>query len=341
MNRKNIISSAAGAITIAFLAFGQDVIADPKLISAKMLSELQIDIVYSAAAEAVSLQSTTISAEIEARVIDIRAQTADEVPADSTLVRLDCRDYELQLKQAQAEANAARAQLKLAQQRLNRTTTLIDRKHVSQDVLDQQQTELDAARANVESREVLTEQAITKRSRCSIKSPFRAAVTKLHVGIGEFVRSGTPLLDIEDLDHVEVSSRVLPVEVASLLAAPRVFLEFSGTRLELAVDRVSPIVDRTTRTHEVRLRFKSLAAPVGASGRVTWTERNPGLPADLLVQRDGKLGIFVVEDQNARFLHLANAVEGRPAAMDVSPETLVVTSGRHNLQSGDRIELEQ
>lgn len=341
MNRKNIFSSTVEAITIAFLAISQDVIADSKLIGAKSLSELQIDIVYSAAAEAVSLQSTTISAEIEARVVDIQAQTADEVPADSTLVHLDCRDYELQLQQARAEANAARAQLKLAQQRLNRTTALIDRKHVSQDVLDQQQTELDAAQANVESKAVRTEQAITKLSRCSIKSPFRAAVTEIHVGIGEFVRSGTPLLDIEDLDHVEVSARVLPVEVASLLAAPNIFLEFSGLRFELAVDRISPIVDRTTRTHEVRLRFKSLAAPVGASGRVTWKERKPGLPADLLVQRDGKLGIFVLEGQSARFLHLENAVEGRPAAMDVSPETLIVTSGRHNLQSGDRIELEQ
>lgn len=314
---------------------------ESKLVDARALSELQIPIVYSAAAEAVSLQSTTISSEIEARVLDVLAQTADEVPGGAVLVHLDCRDYQLRLKQEQAQADAAQAQLTLARQRLDRSTALIDRKHISQDLLDQQKTELDAAQSTVKSSQVKIEQAETDLSRCSIRSPFRAAVTRLHVGVGEFVRGGTPLLDIEDLDHVEVSTRILPVEVESLLAAPDITLEFSGTRFSLKIDRVSPVVDRTTRTHEVRLRFQSQAAPVGASGRITWTEEKPGLPSDLIVQREGKLGVFVVEGRTARFLPLADAVEGRPAAIQAHPDTLIVTRGRHNLRSGDAVELEQ
>lgn len=337
-NTPGLYAIAGAAV---FLAVAQHASADSKLVNAQRLSRLQVPIVYSAAAEAVSLQSTTISSEIEARVIDIRAQIADEVPSESILVHLDCRDYELRLRQEQAEANAAGAQLTLARQRLSRSQALIDRKHVSQDVLDQQKTELEAAQANVEARQVRMEQAQTDLSRCSIRSPFRAAVTRLYVGIGEFVRGGTPLLDIEDLDHVEVSSRVLPTEVPSLLAATGIALEFSGDRFDLELDRVSPVVDKTTRTHEVRLRFRSRIAPVGASGRITWTEQHPGLPADLLVERGGKLGVFVIEGQSARFLHLPEAVEGRPAPVSAPADTLVVTSGRHNLRSGDRIELEQ
>lgn len=333
-----ILAAAGALLSLSFSALAAD---ESKLVNARALSELQIPIVYSAAAEAVSLQSTTISSEIEARVLDILAQAADEVREESVLVHLDCRDYQLRLKQEQAETDAARAQLTLARQRLNRSAALIDRKHVSQDVLDQQKTELDAAQANLESRQVRVEQAQTDMSRCTIRSPFRAAVTRLYVGIGEFVRSGTPLLDIEDLDHIEVTARVLPVEVASLLAAPGISLEFSGDRFELELDRVSPIVDKTTRTHEVRLRFRSRAAPIGASGRITWTEQNPGLPADLLVEREGKLGVFVIEGPTARFLHLEGAVEGRPVAIDVAPDTLIVTSGRHNLRPGDSVELEQ
>lgn len=325
----------------ALLAAGGIPADGPKLVKAERLQDLQISIVYSAAAEVVSFQSTTISSEIEARVIGIPARTAAEAAANSILVRLDCRDYELRLRQERAGLGAAQAQVTLARQRLDRSTTLIDRKHVSQDLLDQQRTELDAAQANLESNRVRVEHAETELGRCQIRSPFRAAVTRLHVGVGEFVRSGTPLLDIEDLDHVEVSSRVLPSEVGSLEAAPDVVLEFSGQRFALEVDRVSPIVDRTTRTHEVRLRFSARAAPVGASGRITWTEQHPGLPADLLVQREGKLGVFVVEDMKAGFVHLTDAVEGRPTAVDMPPGTLIVTSGRHNLLSGDSVELEQ
>ena len=129
-------------------------------------------------------------------------------------------------------------------------------------------------------------------------------------------------------------------EVSSLLAAGDVSLEFSAQSYALRIDRISPIVDRTTRTHEVRLGFADRAAPVGASGRITWTERNPGLPADLLVQREGKLGVFVVEGSTARFVDLPGAVEGRPAAVALAPDTLIVTSGRHNLRPGDSITLE-
>ena len=337
---KSLLAALVAASIFPILASSPLSAAESKLVDARILSELQIPIIYSAAAEAVSLQSTTISSEIEARVLDILAQTADEAPGGAVLVHLDCRDYQLRLKQEQAQADAALAQLTLARQRLDRSTALIDRKHISQDLLDQQKTELDAAQSTVESRQVRIEQAETDLSRCSIKSPFRAAVTRLHVGVGEFVRSGTPLLDIEDLDHVEVSTRILPVEVESLLAAPDIALEFSGSRFSLQIDRVSPVVDRITRTHEVRLRFKFQTAPVGASGRITWTEKKPGLPSDLIVQREGKLGVFVIEDRTARFLPLADAVEGRPAAIQAPPDTMIVTRGRHNLRSGDAVELE-
>lgn len=314
--------------------------AETKRVNAKTLGELQIPIIFSAPAETVSLHQTTISSEIEARVIDVQARTADEVTADTMLVKLDCRDYDLHLRRAEAELSAADAQLKLAHQRLQRTMPLIDRKHVSQDVLDQRQAELDAAQANVESRQVQVDQARTDQSRCVIKSPFRAAVIRLHIGSGEFVRVGTPLLDIEDLNRVEVSSQVVPSDVPSLRQATELYLDFSEERYALKVNRISPVIDNTTRTQEVRLGFTAQSAAVGASGRLTWTEQHPGIPSYLLVQRDGGLGVFVVQNDRAEFLPLPHAVEGRPAVIKSPADTLIVTDGRHNLQSGDGVLLQ-
>ena len=139
------------------------------------------------------------------------------------------------------------------------------------------------------------DQAETQVSRCEIRSPFRAAVIQRHVGLGEFARTGTVLLDIEDLDRVEVSAQVVPSDVPSLADTPDIFLDYSGQRFGLSLGRISPVIDRTTRTQEVRLTFSSHSAPVGASGRLVWTEVHPGIPGHLLVERNGRLGVFLVE----------------------------------------------
>ena len=314
--------------------------ADNKLIDVQPLSELQIPIVYSAPAETVSLQQTRISAEIDARIIAMPARRADQIAADAILAELDCRDYQLSLKRAHADLKAARAQLKLAEQRLQRTSSLGERKLASQDLLDQRQTELEAASATVESWLIQVEQAETEVSRCVIRSPFRAAVVERHAGVGEFARTGTPLFDLQDLDRVEVSAQIVPNEIASLAEAPEIFLEFLGRKHVVEVNRISPVIDTMTRTQEVRLAFTATPAPVGASGRLAWIEHNPALPAHLLVQRDGKLGIFTVEQTEAKFLALPGAVEGRPVAVKLPADTRIVTNGRHNLQSGDQVKLD-
>lgn len=326
--------------SLAGLLVQATAIADPKLINAETLSALQIPIVFSAPAETVSLQRTRISSEIEARVMDMPARTADIIEAGTTLVKLDCRDYELTLRRTEAEFKAAQAQLQLAKQRLDRTIPLIDRKHISQDLVDQRNSEVDAAGAMLESRQAQIDQARANVSRCVIKSPFRAAVIARHAGIGEFARTGTVLLDIQDLDRVEVSAQVVPTDVPSLTHTPEVFLEFSGKRFPLVVSRVNPVIEEATRTQEARLVFANESAPVGASGRLIWTDTHPGLPADLLVQRGGKLGVFTVENNSAKFLPLKNAVEGRPAVVEISGDTLIVTIGRHNLSTGDAVKLE-
>jgi hypothetical protein len=94
------------------------------------------------------------------------------------------------------------------------------------------------------------------------------------------------------------------------------------------------------RTQEVRLEFVSSKALVGVAGELIWKNQQPHVPPEVLVQREGRLGIFVVtKDKKAKFIVLENAAEGRPTYVDLPLDTMVVTRGRFQLHDGDRVSI--
>ena len=57
------------------------------------------------------------------------------------------------------------------------------------------------------------------------------------------------------------------------------------------------------------------------------------------MQRGDALGLFVVADGHARFAALPAAQAGRPSAVALPDDALVVTEGQYGLNDGDSVEL--
>jgi hypothetical protein len=87
----------------------------------------------------------------------------------------------------------------------------------------------------------------------------------------------------------------------------------------------------------MRFAFVGPGAPPGASGRVRWRSAVPHLPADLLVRRDGRLGVFLVNDAAAHFHPLPGALAGQPARSDLGAEARVIVAGRQRLRDGQAV----
>ncbi|WP_455216774.1 hypothetical protein, partial [Kaarinaea lacus] len=95
--------------------------------------------------------------------------------------------------------------------------------------------------------------------------------------------------------------------------------------------------DSKSRTREARLLFTENPALPGSAGELVWEQPSASLPADLLVKRNGKLGVFVLNDGQAKFVPLAGAEAGRPAIVNLAPATEIITQGRFRLQDGDSV----
>jgi len=303
------------------------------------LSGLVIHPERSAPASVESVNNADLSAEISARVQAIPVRVGDVVDAGEILVELDCRDFESRLAAQQATLIQLQSQQTLAASQLGRARDLKRERNISEEEVDRRNTELAALDAQIKAQSEAIRQAELNVERCTLRAPFRAAVTARLTNVGTLANPGSPLVRLAQLDELEVSARVRPDEAAEGAEADRLEFLYLGRRYPLEVRRILPVVDPVTRTVEIRLELMGEAAPSGASGRIIWRSGGSYLPPELPVRRGGELGIFVLSDGKAAFHRLEGALEGQPARVELPGDSQIIVEGRQRLQDGDAVRI--
>lgn len=290
-----------------------------------------------APATVVSLNESRIAAEVTAVIAAMDAEVGQVVAKGAVLARLDARDHELALDRARAADESARARLALAEAQLQRARELKERNFISQDALNQRETEAAVVAADARSARAALDTARRNLDKCTIRAPYRAIVRSRHGQVGELAAAGTALYTLVDADRLEVSAQV-PVKDAGQLAQAKeiAFLGQDG-KYPLGLLRVSPAIERAARTREARLRFAGAAAPPGAEGRIQWRDPATHIPPEYLVRRGANLGVFLLEGGKARFVVLPEAQEGRPAPITLALDARVFADGRNTLNDGQAI----
>lgn len=298
---------------------------------AQTLGEIAIFPERTAAAQVLSLNESTLSAEITARIEHIVAEPGQTVASGALLAQLECSDYVLAGERAAAALKASEAQAKVAELQLSRSQQLAEQKFISAAGLDTQAAQTAIARADVAVNRSNLKTAQNTQKKCAIRAPFPAVIVERIAHEGEVVAPGTPLIAIRDLSRIEVRADVQEKD-RSLQAAKEILFRDNRGDYPLRLIRLSPALHQSTRLLEARLRFADKPAASGSSGRLLWRTPQPHLSPEIIVRRDGQLGIFVVEQNKPRFLPLPDAEEGRPvAAPDLPAETRIVTRGQQAL----------
>ncbi|MET0086771.1 MAG: efflux RND transporter periplasmic adaptor subunit [Sedimenticola sp.] len=286
---------------------------------------------FSAPATTLSLNDSRISAETSGRIDRIAVQMGEEVPAGALLATLDCRDNILRRRQAEASLESARSRVALARKQLLRTQSLRKERNISEELYNQREADLSTSRADLQAQSAALDKARLDEARCSIKAPFGGLIMKRLASEGEWINPGQPLVQLLDNRRLEVSAQLPLDRVDSLASAPGITIETNHSSHPLLLRRVVPAVGSRGRNREVRLTFTDTTALPGSTGRLKWTSATPYLPADIPVRRDGRLGLFLLEQDMARFHVLEGALEGQPARVDLPAESLLIIEGRQSL----------
>lgn len=289
-----------------------------------------------APASVVPRNETRLAAEVAGRVLRWTADTGAAVRRGALLVELDASDHKLAVDRARAAVQASQARLALARQQMQRARELVEQGFFSREALNARETEAQLAQTDLASQQAQLAGAELALRKTRIVAPFDASVKERLAQAGEFVAAGTALYVLTQTGSPEVSAQVALADVAGVRASERVEFVGSEGTVPLKLLRVASTVTAPARTVEVRLAPRQPVV-IGSAGQLRWSDHRPHVPASLLVQRERRLGVFVVENGKARFVPLAQAQEGRAAPADLPANALVVVAGHAALRDGQPV----
>ncbi len=280
-----------------------------------------------------SNESVVLRPEVPGRIKTILFREGTAVKRGAVLVELDAAVQRAELQQA-------RAGLALAESNFRRTEDLFGRRFVSQSARDEAASRLEVARAALEL-------ADARIRRMSLSAPFDGVLGIRRVSVGDFVKDGDPLVNLEDISVLKVDFR-LP---ETLLPRVRVgqTLEVSsdslpGQRFAARVDAIDPLIDAQGRAVVIRASLDNPEARLrpGMFARVRLIlEERPEVavvPEEALVPAPGDVQfVYRVVDGKAQRVNIRTGLR-REAQVEVveglAPGDVVVTAGQAKLREG-------
>ncbi len=286
-----------------------------------------------------SRQGVMLRPEVSGRVAAIGFADGQRVRRGQLLVQLDDTLQQAQLKQAQAQASIARTNLQ-------RNRDLVAQNFVSQSAVDQSAAALEVAEAQV----ALSQAQI---ARMRIVAPFDGIAGIRNINLGDYVKDGADLVNIEDLSQVLVDFRLPERFIARVKTGQAVEVSLDALPAQTftgRIDALDAVVDANGRSLLVRARLDNpdgvLKSGLFARARIVFAQRANALvvPEEALVPQGGKQYLFKVVDgpdgKTARRIeaHIGLRLPGKVEVLDgLAPGDLVVTAGQSRLGRGEAV----
>ncbi|EGI78207.1 efflux RND transporter periplasmic adaptor subunit [Hylemonella gracilis] len=221
-----------------------------------------------------AVRETTVSAQVQGAILELRVKAGDTVRAGQPLVRID--------------GEAAQVQRDVAAKEYERQRQLFDQQFISQGALDR-------ALAQARASQVQTDFHV-------LTAPYAGVVREVPVALGDMAMPGRPLLVLYDPAALRVTVSVPQALLSSVGTEPVLRYELNGQPSRIVEStRLLPAVDPVSHTAQLRFDLPKsasgvvpgmyvrvwLAAPEQAAGRIL-------VPATALVRRGDMTGVYVV-----------------------------------------------
>ncbi|WP_114953651.1 efflux RND transporter periplasmic adaptor subunit [Sphingosinicella terrae] len=190
------------------------------------------------------------------QVVRVLVEPGQWVNRGQTLAVIDRSVQAQEASQLAAQIEVNRADLRLAQNELERAQALVSRGFVSQADLDRKRATRDAAAARVRVAEAQLAATRARIGRLDVRAPMAGLVLERNVEAGQVVGAGSgALFRLAAGGEMELRARLPQNELARLSAGQAVSVTPVGSSrsYEGTIWQISPVVDPTTRLGEARI----------------------------------------------------------------------------------------
>jgi RND family efflux transporter MFP subunit len=212
-----------------------------------------------------AVDSAVVKARVAGELTGLTVREGDSVKAGQVIARIDPVEYQSRVRQAQEQADSARAQAEVAQRTYDNNKALVDQGFISRTALDTSQSNLNAALST--HRAALAAVEMTRKSLDDtvLKSPIAGQVAQRLAQPGERVAVDGRVIEVVDLSRIEVEATVAAADSVAVRVGQRASLQIEGNAssdpksgersVGASVVRVNPSAQAGSRSVLVYLRL--------------------------------------------------------------------------------------
>lgn len=283
-----------------------------------------------------------VSNEVAGKVKALHFESGHSVRQGQLLLELDASTDLAELKGLQAEQ-------RLAELRFERSSELIKRRFISKADFDQNQAQLDQARATIAAKQAV----IDKKQ---IRAPFTGELGIRQVDLGQYLEEGAAIVRLTQLSPIYLDFNLPERHISQLSKGQRVVLSvqaypeknFSGQ-----IAAISPAIEQNTRSLKIRAslenRDKLLHPGMFAQVEIVSGQKTPvlTLPDTAITYNPYGNSVFLVESGDkgltvqSRQVQTGQSREGRVEILEgLKAGDRVVSAGQVKLRNGMPVALD-
>jgi RND family efflux transporter MFP subunit len=289
-----------------------------------------------------AVNSAVVKARVAGELQGLTVREGDFVKAGQVLARIDATEYQSRVRQAQEQADSAKAQIDIAQRQYDNNQALVDQGFISKTALDASLANLNAAKSTHKAALAAVEVAKKSLDDTVLRAPLAGQVSQRLAQPGERLGVDTKVLEIVDLSQLELEASLSAADALAVRLGQRAVLQIEGsTQTAVAtVARINPSAQGGSRSVLVYLSIANTSTGPGSAVQPSGlrhglfaqgtlgTERIAALAVPVSAVRTDKPAPYVQVVENEQIVHKPVTLGARGSAdAGTGSEAMVAVQG--------------
>jgi len=300
-----------------------------------------------------AFNSAVVKARAAGELQGLTVREGDTVKAGQVIARVDATEYNARVRQAQQQADSAKAQIDIAQRQFDNNKALVDQGFISKTALETSMNNLAAARANHQAALAGVEVARKTLDDTVLRAPISGVVSQRLAQPGERVAIEARVIEIVDLSRLELEASLSAADSVDVRVGQEASLQIEGSDKPVLakVARINPSAQAGSRSV---LAYLAIADATGlrqglfAQGTLA-TGRTSALAVPLSAVRSDKPAPYVQLVENDKVVHKdvelgARGEAGKEmmvAVKGIAPGAVVISGSVGSLREGTAVRFTQ
>jgi RND family efflux transporter MFP subunit len=189
-----------------------------------------------------AVSSAFIKARVAGELQGLTVREGDFVKAGDVIARIDSTEYQARVRQAQQQAESAKAQVDIAKRNFDNNRSLVDQGFISKTALDSSIATLASAEASYRATQAGADVSLKSLDDTVLRAPISGQIAQRLSQPGERVAIDARIVEIVDLSRIELEASLSAADSLTVKVGQSAQLTVEGVSTPLAakVMRVNP-----------------------------------------------------------------------------------------------------